>query len=375
MANSGSLSPLDDFPVHQVAEPIRRVGTGDRNFYDRYYFNMHALDEELCLIAGFGAYPNLGVFDGFVVVVHQGKHHVVRASRELTTDRLDTSVGPFEVEVLEGLKRLRVTCEPNEWGTSFDLTFEGRIPAQEEPRHFLRQNDRVVFDTCRLAQTGRWSGTLDVGGKHFDVDPERWWGCRDRSWGVRPVGEPEPPGIRATQPMSMFWNYAQIQFDDHSIIYMAHENRDGSRVLQESVRVWNDEAKPVEHLGTPQHELEFVPGTRTVKRATLDLGKADGRPVVLDVQPGLPVYLGIGSGYGQDLDWRHGMYQGPLKVQGMTIDLDDPANADKLVGLVDSVGRYEYEGHVGFGLWEYAIGGPHDKYGFESYTDGWKPST
>jgi hypothetical protein len=87
------------------------------------------------------------------------------------------------------------------------------------------------------------------------------------------------------------------------------------------------------------------------------------------------VYLGIGSGYGQDLDWRHGMYQGPLKVQGMTIDLDDPANADKLVGLVDSVGRFEYDGQVGFGLWEYAIGGPHDKYGFESYTDGWKPST
>jgi hypothetical protein len=154
---------------------------------------------------------------------------------------------------------------------------------------------------------------------------------------------------------------------------MAHENRDGSRVLQESVRVWNDESKPVEHLGTPQHQLEFVPGTRSVKRATLDLGKADGQPVIVDVQPGLPVYLGIGSGYGQDLDWRHGMYQGPLEVQGMTIDLEDPANADKLVGLVDSVGRFEYDGNVGFGLWEYAIGGPHDQYGFESYTDGWKP--
>ncbi len=30
------LSPLDDYPIHQIAEPVRRVGTSDRNFFDRY---------------------------------------------------------------------------------------------------------------------------------------------------------------------------------------------------------------------------------------------------------------------------------------------------------------------------------------------------
>ena len=35
------LSNLDDFPVHQVAEPMRHAATSDRNFYDRYYFNLH----------------------------------------------------------------------------------------------------------------------------------------------------------------------------------------------------------------------------------------------------------------------------------------------------------------------------------------------
>src|ERR1035438_8071821 len=30
------LSPLDDYPVHQISEPMRHVGTSDRNFYDRY---------------------------------------------------------------------------------------------------------------------------------------------------------------------------------------------------------------------------------------------------------------------------------------------------------------------------------------------------
>ena len=369
-----SLSPLDDFPVHQIAEPIRRVASSDRNFYDRYYFNLHGIDEELCLIAGFGAYPNLGTFDGFAVIVYKGRHTVVRASRELGVDRLDTSVGPFRVEVLEGLKRLRVVLDPNEWGFSFDLTFEGSIPAQEEPRHFWRQNDRVIFDTCRLAQTGRWSGTIDIHGDHVDVEPERWWGCRDRSWGIRPVGEPEEPGIRATQPASMFWNYAQIQFDDHSMIYMAQENQDGSRVLEEAVRVWNDPSRPAEHLGHPEHELQFTPGTRTIERGVLRLGSSGGKPIEVEVVAGLPVYLGIGTGYGRETDWRHGMYQGPLKVEGMVVDVDDPATAERKVGVVDTIGRFEYDGKVGYGLWEYAIGGPHDKYGFATWTDGYTPA-
>jgi hypothetical protein len=366
-----SLSPLDDFPVHQIPEPIRRVGTGDRNFYDRYYFNLHGLDDEVCLIAGFGAYPNLGTFDGFAAIVHQGRHTVVRASRELTVDRMDTRVGPFTVEVLEGLKRLRIVLAPNEWNFSFDLTFEGSIPAHEEPRHFWRQNERVIFDTCRLAQTGRWTGSIDIGSSHIPVEPTRWWGCRDRSWGIRTVGEPEPPGIRATRPPSMFWNYAQIQFDDHSLIYMVQEDRDGTRVLEEAVRVWNDPSKPPEPLGHPQHELAFAPGTRVVERGTLNLGVgADGKPVVVEVDPGLRVYLGIGTGYGQEPDWRHGMYQGPLKVEGLVVDLDDPAAASRMTGVVDCVGRFDYDGMTGYGLWEYAIAGPHERYGFESWSDG-----
>ncbi len=38
------LSPLDDYPIHQISEPMRFVGTSDRNFYDRYYFNIHGAD-------------------------------------------------------------------------------------------------------------------------------------------------------------------------------------------------------------------------------------------------------------------------------------------------------------------------------------------
>jgi hypothetical protein len=70
------------------------------------------------LIVGLGQYPNLGVTDAFALVRRGTAHRVVRASRELGADRMNTRVGPFGVEVVEGLKRLRVVLGPNEHGLS-----------------------------------------------------------------------------------------------------------------------------------------------------------------------------------------------------------------------------------------------------------------
>jgi hypothetical protein len=85
---------------------------------------------------GMGQYPNLGVQDAFVSVTRRGKHHVVRASKVLG-DRMDTSVGPFRVEVIEGLKRLRFTIAPSEHSVSCDLTWQGAVP-RLEPRQFIQ---------------------------------------------------------------------------------------------------------------------------------------------------------------------------------------------------------------------------------------------
>ena len=37
------LTKADDYPVHQLPEPIATSGT-DRNFYDRYFFNGYSPD-------------------------------------------------------------------------------------------------------------------------------------------------------------------------------------------------------------------------------------------------------------------------------------------------------------------------------------------
>jgi hypothetical protein len=347
------LSPADDLPIHQVAEPIRRVGTSDRNFYDRYYFNCHPCSDELFLVLGMGQYPNLGVTDAFALVVHGGEHRVVRASRELGVDRMDTTVGPFGLEVIEGLKTLRCTLEPTEHGLSYDLTWQGFVPAFEEPRHLDRTvTGRAFLDACRMAQLGSWSGWLDVAGQRVEVTPERWWGSRDRSWGIRPVGEAEPPGITAAKAGGGFrWLYAPFRTTDFAMVFICQERDDGSRVLEEAVRLWPDGR--VEHLGRPERDVQWDkdgPGLfGRIERATLRFGA-----VVVEAEPVLAAHIGVGTGYGFDTDgWKHGAYQGELAVQGRVWDLTTDEGRGAMFGIVDAVARFRVDGQEGWGLLEW----------------------
>ncbi|MFN8035490.1 MAG: hypothetical protein U0V73_06120 [Acidimicrobiia bacterium] len=364
------LTSWDDYPVHQVAETIRHVGTSDRNFYDRYYFNLHGSSDELFLIMGMGQYPNLGTHDAFASVRRGDGYHVVRASKPLV-DRMDNSVGPFRIEIVEPLKKLRVVLEPTEHAIAFDLSWEGAIPAFEEPRQYIRKFGRVLFDTMRLAQTGCWTGGLEVAGEHFAVTPDRWKGTRDRSWGVRPVGEAEPAGIRGeTGQMVGLWNYAPMQFDDFSILYICQEEPDGTRTLEEAVRIWADPSRSPEWLGRPEFEHTLDPGTRMMsKPSTLRFPHAPGGAVSVRVEPLVHSYIAVGAGYGVGDDWRHGMYLGPeLVVEGKSWSMAE-LETWGWYGVVDHVARFTLSGPdaaagaVGYGLHEHGIFGPFPKLG------------
>ena len=363
------ISSWDDFPVHQVAEPVRHAGTSDRNFYDRYYFNLHGSSDELMMIMGMGQYPNLGVQDAFAVVRRADHHRVLRCSKELG-DRADLSVGPIRIEVIEPLHQLRFIVEPNEHGIEADVVWKGSIPAFEEPRQYIRKHGRVLFDTCRFAQTGTWEGTLKVGDESFDVTPDRWKGTRDRSWGVRPVGEPEAPGIRGGEgQMTGMWNYSPMQFEDHSILYILNETDDGERPLEEAVRIWNDPKREPEWLGRPEWRHSMEPGSRMVKRSTIAFPEAPGGAFEVSAEPLTHCFVAVGTGYGMEADWRHGMYQGPLVVQGLDMS-NQEISALGQYALVDHVARFEYDGNVGFGLHEHGFFGAFEKAGMKDGGSG-----
>ncbi len=368
------ISRLDDYLGHQIPEPIGTVSPQSPNFYDRYYFNLHGSTDEVFLVTGLGQYPNLGITDAFVSVSIGDTQHTVRASRHLTEDRMDSAVGPLRVEVLDGLRKLRVVCEPNEWGIAFDLVFDGTVRALEEPKTVSRANDVITQDTCRFAQVGAWTGTLEAAGRNFVVTPDRWFGARDHSWGIRPVGVPEPVDPAAPRPegapMGFHHNWLPMQFDDHMVKITIDEIHDGTRVGQEAVRVWDIEAdRPDDHLGRPEIEIEYIPGTREVAGAEVSFSGAGASDLRIRVTPLRTVYLKGGSGYLYDGTWGHGVDQGGLVVQGLTHDLSTAEARAELSWLNETLSRYETsDGRVGYGMFENLSMGLYLPAGFDSPT-------
>jgi hypothetical protein len=109
----------DDYPIHQTPEPVAYAGT-DRNFYDRYFFNGYAPQgdgNDLFFAAAFGVYPHLNIADAAFCVMKDGKQVNLHASRWLKMERMDLTVGPIALDVLEPLRRLKLTVTAPEQGS------------------------------------------------------------------------------------------------------------------------------------------------------------------------------------------------------------------------------------------------------------------
>ena len=129
------LGPMDEYPVHQVPQPIAWPGSSDRNFYDRSYYNAHDRTGDIFVITGMGYYPNLGVKDAFLLVSRRGSGRfggsgdtqtAVHLSGAIDQDRLHQHVGAYRIEVIEPLRKLRILLDETE-GIAADLTFEGLV--------------------------------------------------------------------------------------------------------------------------------------------------------------------------------------------------------------------------------------------------------
>ena len=372
-----SISAWDDFPVHQTSEYVRHPATSDRNFYDRYYFNLHPSSGEYFAIFGLGQYPNLGTTDAYLAVTRGDDHLVVRASKPLT-DRSDISVGPVRVEVIEPLRKLRVIVEPDRPSDSqlaMDVTWTSPIDPFEEPRQYLRTRGTLVFNTQRFAQLGRWEGTLTVDGDDIAVTPDRCGGARDRSWGVRPVGEKQPDGIRQTiSVLGGMWNYMPADYGDHWVIYLCHEEPDGNRTMQTGMRVWTDPDRPRDYLGRPEWVHDAISGTRLLSGSHITFPEAPGGPITVHVEPLATNFISIGAGYGVEPDWRHGMWQGEELVEQARAYKVSEIKGLGQYGVVDSVARFTYDDpdrgpQEGYGLYEHGFFGPFPKLGLTDRGD------
>jgi len=122
------LTPFDDYPIHQTPAPINQTISAHPNHYDRYWFNGYDRAATFYLGGAMGHYPNRGVIDAALSVVHDGVEHSVFASGLMPVDR-GTKVGPLEIEVVEPLRALRYRVRENDHGLTADLLFRSRTEA------------------------------------------------------------------------------------------------------------------------------------------------------------------------------------------------------------------------------------------------------
>ncbi len=357
---------LDEYPIHQTPLSMSRVASSDKNFYDRCYFNAHDRTGEVFFISGMGFYPNLGVKDAFATVRRGDRQWALRLSDALDTRTTDQAVGPYQIEVVQPLQQLRLVCDCDDLG--FDLTWNASFPAILEQPHLLLAGNKPTLDAQRFAQLGSWAGTLHVAGDDIRVDSNTWVGARDRSWGIRPIGDPDPPGRTAEQPLEGFWwMYVPLRFDDFAVVVILQEEPDGYRTLNDARRVFPDGR--VEQLGWPRVEIDYRSSTRHPERARLHLTTPSGDPLLVEVETLSSIAMHIGAGYGGDPEWSHGQWRGPKWSSTSVYDLNDPELIGRMPwGACDHSARATCAGRVGWGMLEHATIGRHDPTGMRDWS-------
>lgn len=377
------LTKFDDYPIHQTSEPIAVVATTDRHAYDRYWFNGYQDDGEFYIGIGAAVYPNLGIVDCGLSIVHGGRQYAFHASRRAGPERSEIKVGPFEIRILEPMKSLRVVLDDNETGISADLLWIPRTASFAEGHQRSVRNPQAAFahmEATRFNQFGRWQGEVRYPGGGVKVDPARVLGTKDRSWGIRPVGDPAPPGAPPTKLPQVFFLWAPLHFDSRCTHAGIFENEHGVQwhwdgMIMPTYPRPEDlpgvEDPNMEPLAGVDHALEFVPGTRRACHAVITLRHLDGRTTAIDLEP-LLLYRMKGIGYSHP-EWGHGKWKGELAMAGESWKVEEAGELELPNQHIQQVVRATISGpdgtEKGVGVLEQIHLGPHRRYGFREFLD------
>ena len=213
------LGPTDEFPIHQIPQPISWPGSSDRNFYDRSYFNAHDRTGDIFLITGIGYYPNLGVKDAFVLVrrgdtqtaVHLCDAHRLRPAQPAclrlpgrghrtaaqAADRPRRNRGHRRRSHLE--RAVRRDPGAASRPARRDTSDAGRT-AVRPGRQLERARSRSTVRTSPSTPTSGSAAATGHGASGRLVNPNR------------PAGRPHPPFE------GMWWLYVPMAFDDFAIV-------------------------------------------------------------------------------------------------------------------------------------------------------------
>ena len=265
------LSKFDDYPIHQTSQPIAQPATGDRNAYDRYWFNGYQDDGEFYFGIGAALYPNLGILDCGLSIVRDGEQHAFHASRRAPQEPTDLRIGPFEIDVLEPMRRIRVDDRRQRHRHRrrphvhrAHRVRRGGAPdplARPPPRSWTSPASRSsASGRARSATTARRSRST----RHASTAPRTAAGACAASASPTPASRPRPPG--STQA---FFLWAPLHWDDRCTHFGVFEDANANRwhtdgavlpVYSSPADIPGAEDPAIELLADVEHDIDYLPG-------------------------------------------------------------------------------------------------------------------
>ena len=344
-----ALTGADEFFNHQIVNTFAAVASPERAWTEKAWFTLMRKDGSLQASFGLGKYANRNIVDGFAGVQIGTRQMTVRASRLLSSAPDEMGVGPLGYAVVKPLEAIRLTLAENSAvPLRFELTFHANMPGFFENRDVVIHDGRAASDVIRFHQAGTVSGWIEIEGERHEVNPDEWYGFRDRSWGVRehvgldpadlaPVsGHGVSGGNKAGSAFHFNWLVSKIDRADGSSYDLADYFRDFggegppayfSGYINES----DGRQIPILHL---YPEIDYRASDRGAMRGTVTAiiagrGKSVEERVfeIEAINPEMGFRLLPGM-YGEWKGQTHGSYKGEAFLDGETIE--DVNNPDKL---------------------------------------------
>ena len=232
----------------------------------------------------------------------------------------------------------------------------------------------MLMDSTRMTQFGTWEGWIELDGEVIDLDSEKTLGSRDRSWGVRPVGEPAPTGAPVADPQ-FYWLWAPLNFDSFSTHFDINEMFDGKRWHETGFVALSGSSvvEPADAMRSVDYRIGWKPGTRRAEWFEIDFEPWQGEVSTIRLEPLFDLHM-LGIGYGHP-EWRHGAWKGELVIAGdrWSLPVSDPnafhhIHIQSLVRATTTGGLGE---HTGLGALEQLAVGRHDPTGLVGLNNGW----
>jgi hypothetical protein len=319
------LTPLDDTLWHQLPTTFDHVWTSDPRWFDRYWFAIYSPDGRVAIQVTMGAYRNMNVLDGGAVMIVGGKQYNVRVSRSLNGS-VETACGPLRVQPVEPLKSFQIDIAPGEHPLHGQLRWDCVEPAHEEHPHYSRLQSRTVEDYRRFDQIGVASGWLEAGGQRIEID--RWWACRDHSWGVRRgMGVPEPvtgPKVTLAEKGHVM-SFLFFSTDTHSGSLLFSGRGDDTPYTTGVVTDRRTQASM--HATRITLSVQLHEGTRRFRQAQVDVSFEGGQSMRIGVLArGASIAMqGLGYSGGYDDGKGLGVWRGENHLESDVWDVSHPS--------------------------------------------------